>query len=101
MTPTPRPMFLVAELRNIRDPALLLRYREEVEPVMNARGGEILGVSATGAELVEGEGAPALTVIHRWVSRAAFDELWNSPEYQPIKALRHAACDSRITVFEA
>jgi len=92
------PMFLVAELR-VRDREKLIRYATVVQPLMARHGGQILGVSAAGARVLEGDWEPDLLVLHRWRSEADFDAFWSSEEYQPVKRLRHEACDSRIAVF--
>lgn len=97
---TTDPMYLVAEL-TVHDREKLLRYAAAVQPIMARHGGRILGVSAGGARVVEGDWDPQLLVIHRWDSEAGFDAFWESPEYQPVKRLRHEACDSRIAVFGA
>jgi uncharacterized protein (DUF1330 family) len=99
MDATP-PMLLVAELR-VRDREKLRRYAAEVVPLMARYGGRILATSAGGADVLEGDWEPGLVVVHQWRSRADFDAFWSSPEYAPIKKLRHEACDSRIAVFDA
>lgn len=94
------PLYLVADL-TVRDPDKLRRYLGEVRPLMERAGGQILGFSAAGLRVLEGDWEPQLLVVHRWRSQADFDAFWTSAEYQPIKALRHEACDARIAVFEA
>jgi uncharacterized protein (DUF1330 family) len=96
---TDTPMLLVAEL-TVTDPEKLGRYATEVQPVMARYGGRITGVSVTGADVLEGDWHPQLVVVHQWRSRSDFDSFWNSEEYQPLKRLRHSACDSRIVVFD-
>ena len=58
-------------------------------------------IVATGTEVLEGDWRPQLVVVHHWRSRADFNAFWNSDEYQPLRRLRHTACDSRIVVFDA
>jgi uncharacterized protein (DUF1330 family) len=94
------PFHLVAELK-VRDPALLLEYGRRVQPVMRAAGGEIVATSASGFEVREGSWEPGLLIIHRWRSRAAFEEMWESETYKPIRQLRHDAAESRIVTFES
>lgn len=91
---------LVAEMR-VRDVEKLVRYGREVVPVMARHGGRILGTSASGLHVAEGEERPVLMVVHEWESRAAFDAFWASPEYQALKALRREACDTWIATFDA
>jgi uncharacterized protein (DUF1330 family) len=93
------PMLLVAEL-TVTDPDAMLRYATEVQPVMARYGGRIVGVSATGAETLEGDWHPNLVVVHHWRSRADFDAFWSSEEYEPLRRLRHSACDSQIVIFD-
>ena len=95
------PMYLIAELSNVRDVGKLRRYAVEVEPLMRAYGGRIIAMSTRGAEVIEGAGEPALHAVHEWESRAGFEAFWRSAEYAPIRALRHDACDTRIVVFDA
>lgn len=94
------PLYLVADL-HVRDRDKLLRYLAEVEPLMARAGGQILGHSAAGLRVLEGDWRPRLLVVHRWRSQADFDAFWESAAYQPLKALRQEACDARIAVFEA
>lgn len=93
-------MYLIAELE-VRDPAKLAEYGRLVQPLMAARGGEILGVSLAGAEAREGEWEPGLLILHRWRSRDDFESFWSSAEYAPIRELRRQACDARIVTFES
>jgi uncharacterized protein (DUF1330 family) len=94
------PMHLIAEMR-VKDPAKLLEYGRLVQPMMARAGGEIVGTSATGTEVMEGDWETGLLVIQRWRSREAFDAFWQSPEYAPLMKLRHEACDTRIVTFES
>jgi len=93
------PVILVAELR-VRDRDKLMRYAAEVQPLMARYGGHILATSAAGVRVLEGDWEPNLLVVHRWRSRAGFEAFWSSAEYQPVKQLRHEACESRIAVFD-
>lgn len=93
------PMYLVAEL-TVRDRDRLLEYADRVRPLMDRHGGRIVAVSHPGARVLEGDWDPDLIVLHRWRSRADFDAFWSSPDYDPVRRLRHEACDSRIVVFD-
>lgn len=94
------PMFLIAEMR-VLDAEKLLEYGRRVQPILEAAGGKILGTSARGAEVMEGEWETGLLVIHRWRSRSAFDAFWQSDAYQPVMELRHEACETRIITFDS
>ncbi len=93
-------MILIAELR-VRDPAKLRRYAAQLAPLMATFGGRILAASVRGEEVLEGDRPSALHVVHEWESRERFDAFWHSPEYAPLRALRHEACDAHIVVFES
>lgn len=93
------PIFLIAELR-VRDLDAMRRYLREVRPLMERYGGEILAISAGPAEVIEGGESPALYAVHRWANRGAFDDFWRSPEYEPLRALRHASSKTRIVIFD-
>ncbi len=93
-----RRVILIAELR-VRDAAKLRRYAAEVAPLMSAYGGRIVATSVRGEEVLEGDRPPALHVVHEWESREQFDAFWRSAEYEPLRALRHEACDAQIVVF--
>lgn len=39
-------------------------------------------------------------VVSVWPDKAAIDAFWNSPEYQPLKAIRQAISDADVQVVE-
>ena len=97
--PEDGPILLIAQMR-VRDARELARYGREVEPMMARYGGRIVGISVRDGEVVEtGVDGDELIAIHRWPSRQAFREFFASAEYQPLKELRHAAADTRITLY--
>ncbi len=99
--PTPgRPgALMVAEL-DLHDPAGLAEYGSAVIPMLESWGGEVLALSPPGAETIEGEPADRALILHSWPSAARFREFYDSPEYQPLKALRHRVATSRLTAFD-
>jgi uncharacterized protein (DUF1330 family) len=40
------------------------------------------------------------TVVSVWPDKAAIDAFWNSPEYQPLKAVRQEISDADVQVVE-
>lgn len=40
------------------------------------------------------------TVVSVWPNKAAIDAFWNSPEYQPLKAVRQTLADADVQVVE-
>lgn len=92
-------LYLVAQL-TVRDRAALVEYARRVRPLMREHGGEIVALSWPDGEVLEGEAGPdVIVVVHRWCDRAGFDAFWNAPAYEPLRRLRHAACDSLIQVM--
>ena len=92
-------MFMLADMK-VRDLAALRRYATEVQPLMARHGGAILTISTSPPQAVEGDWRSDVVVIQRWRSAADFEEFWDSADYQPLKQLRHAACETRIVRFE-
>lgn len=95
-----RPAYLVAEL-SVKDAAKLAEYGRRAPSLVEKFGGEVLGVSSRSLKVVEGAWDGDVLVIQRWPSLAAFEAFYGSDEYQPLKHLRQAACDSSLVIFEA
>ena len=84
----------------ITDPALYEQYRAQVPAVIAAHGGRYL-VRGGAVTLLEGEGAPPTRqVILEFPDMARFQAWWDSPAYQPLRALRERATQSTLVVTE-
>jgi uncharacterized protein (DUF1330 family) len=90
----------VTEL-DVRDPKGFAEYGRRVFPLMQEAGAEVLGVSLGELETVEGEERRTVWVVSRWPSREAFHSFFADDRYLPLKAVRHAAADARIVLFDA
>ena len=90
--------FMLAEL-TIRDPERFLEYGTAVIPIIESFGGKVLAVSVPAPEPLEGEPVDRSLVVHGWPSMDRWTEFYESPEYQPVKAIRLECCDSRITIL--
>jgi uncharacterized protein (DUF1330 family) len=100
MNSNDKPVYMVADLE-VRDPGLLRRYSEAVQPLLDSYGATVVAMSLGGADVIEGDRPAALHVVQKWPSRKAFDTFWTSPEYVAVRSLRHDSCRSHIVVFEA
>lgn len=94
-----RAAYLIAEL-TVRDSEKLARYAAEVRPMMARYGGRIISIDVA-PTAVEGDWHPEIIALHHWRSRADAERFLASAEYQPLLALRHEACESRIVVVTA
>lgn len=80
------PAYLIIEAR-ISDPRGFAAYARATPAVVARYGGHYL-VMGGSQESLEGEHAPARTVISCWPDRAAALAFWHSPEYAALKPLR-------------
>lgn len=89
---------MLAEL-DLHDPAGLVEYGRRVVPMLERWGGEVLAAAIPSPEPIEGEALDRALIVHSWPSVGRFREFYDSPEYQPLKRLRHRAATSRLTAF--
>ena len=84
---------------DVTDPEALLRYAAAAAPMVEAAGGRYLarGGTTTG---IEGMFSPAGSGLLEFPSKAAWDAFYDSPAYQPLKALRQRATRSTLVGFE-
>jgi uncharacterized protein (DUF1330 family) len=80
---------------NVKSNTEFEEYRAKVPALVRKHGGEYL---ARGGKLLvlEGEWNPTRLVILRFPDLAAVRNLFNDPEYQPLKALRHQVTECEI-----
>lgn len=84
------PGYLVVEL-DYEDPSWVDAYRQEVPPLIAARGGRYLA-RTTQTELLEGDRPPAfITAILEFPSLDDAKSFLASPEYRPFAEARRAA----------
>ncbi|MCX2953980.1 DUF1330 domain-containing protein [Lentzea sp. NEAU-D7] len=90
--------YVVIDL-NVADPAGFQQYVDGVTPLIEKAGAR--NVLTDGDALVlEGDWAPPTLVIHEFPDRAAVQEFWDSPEYQPFKELRRRYSTVKVVVGE-
>lgn len=84
---------------DVTDPGVFEEYKRLAPPTVSTYGGKYLARGGR-CEVLEGNWFPKRLVILRFdtIEQA---KLWlDSPEYQPIKSLRHMAAHSNMIVVE-
>jgi uncharacterized protein (DUF1330 family) len=83
----------------VTDPEGLMRYAQAVAPMVETAGGRYLARGGT-TNGIEGHFAPAGSGLLEFPSKAAWDSFYDSPGYQPLKALRQRSTRSTLVGFE-
>lgn len=82
---------------DITDPEKYAPYVPNVRPLLKKHGGEIVAADKN-AVTVDGE-ARDLTVIMRFETEDALNDLISDPDYQPWLAIRLASTTNRATII--
>ena len=90
--------YVVIDL-DVADQEGFQQYVDGVMPLMDKFGGRNVLVDAD-ALVLEGDWTPPALVIHEFADRAAVQEFWDSPEYQPLTELRRRYSTVRVVVGE-
>jgi uncharacterized protein (DUF1330 family) len=85
---------------DISDPEAYERYKELARPTVEAYGGEYLARGGALDVFEEDLWSPRRLVIIRFPDRAAARAWAESPEYAPIKAIRHGAARATLAVVD-
>jgi uncharacterized protein (DUF1330 family) len=83
----------------VTDPAGFEAYRRDVPASIAAFGGRYLTRGGT-VRTLECDWTPKRCVVLEFPSLEAFDAWWDSPAYQPLRALRQRTSRSNIIVTE-
>lgn len=83
----------------ITDPALFEDYRRQVPAVIAAYGGRYL-VRGGAATVLEGDAQPSRQVILEFPDMEKLQAFYQSPEYQPLVALRQRASTGSLVAIE-
>ena len=81
------PAYFILDM-SVTDPAKLEQYGNGVLRLVQKHGGEFI-VQSTDHEVIEGGWRPQMLVVVRYPNRQAIHDLYNDPEYAPLKTLRH------------
>ncbi len=84
---------------DLKDPAGYQTYMREAPRIIAKHGGEYL-VRGGGFEIVEGEWKPHRLVLLRFPDMKSIRALFDDPEYQPLRALRHKCANTSIVAVE-
>lgn len=84
---------------DVTNPVVYEEYKKLAPPTVAAYGGIYLARGGQ-TEVLEGEWAPKRLVILRFDSVSQAKAWLESPEYRPIKELRHQAARSNMVVVE-
>ena len=90
--------YLVVEMMDVSDQAMLSQYVEQVGPLVERHGGRYLARGP--AQIVEGEHQPQLLVIVEFPSLEVMQALYDSEEYAPLKTLRQRCSTSNFLVVD-
>lgn len=83
----------------VRDRETYERYKQLAAQAVAAYGGRYL-VRGGATQSLEGSWLPSRFVILEFPTIEAGRAWWNSPEYQPAKALRHASADTEMLLVD-
>ncbi len=84
---------------DVKDPATYKEYAGLAPDTVKAYGGKYLARGGH-TETLEGEWAPKRLVILEFESVKRAKEWLDSPEYTPVKRMRHRAASSNMVVIE-
>jgi uncharacterized protein (DUF1330 family) len=90
--------YVIADIE-VLDPAGYEAYRQQVPATIAAYGGRYLARGGATAVL-EGSWSPRRCVILEFPSMAQLKAWWDSPEYQPVRAIRERTTRSHLVATE-
>lgn len=90
--------YVIVEV-DVHDPVTYEGYKLQTPESITKYGGRFV-VRGGHAETLEGDWAPKRIVVVEFESLEQAKRWWSSPEYAPVKALRHRTASSRMIVVE-
>ena len=84
---------------DVTDPEAYAEYRKGVAATIERYGGRFL-VRGGAAQVLEGTFEPKRIVVLEFESVARARQLWDSPEYRPLRDLRQRASQGDLIVAE-
>ena len=93
------PAYFLFDNVEVLDPAGLARYAAAAAPSVAAHGGRYLAVAAT-PEVVEGDPTLNSAVLIEFPDLTSARAWYGSPDYQPLKALRHRSARNTAVLFD-
>jgi uncharacterized protein (DUF1330 family) len=92
------PAYVIVDVE-IHDPERYEEYKRLTPASIHAYDGKFV-VRGGRCESLEADWKPQRVVVLEFPTLERAKEWWNSPEYAPAKALRHATANSRMLVVE-
>jgi len=92
------PVHIIADV-TIHDPVTYDRYKE-LAPASIAKYGGRYTIRGATVTTLEGSWKPARFVMLEFPTAERAQAWWNSPEYAPAKALRHASARTEMLLVE-
>ena len=92
------PAYFILDM-TVVDPDKLQEYGNRVLKLAQKHGGEFI-VQSTNNEAIEGEWRPQILAIVRYPNRQAIHDLYDDPEYAPLKELRHAGTKTNAVIVD-
>ena len=93
------PVYVIADVRDVRDVDALLEYRRRNTDAVAKHGGRFV-VRGGEATVLEGEWPTQRMVVIEFPDADAARAWWESEEYEEIKPLRRGASDTNIILVE-
>ncbi len=90
--------YVIADIE-VLDPAGYEAYRQQVPATIAAYGGRYLARGGA-TTVLEGGWSPRRCVILEFPSMAQLKAWWDSPEYQPLRAIRERTTRSNLVATE-
>lgn len=92
------PAFVIVDI-DVHDPVRYEEYKKLAAPTVTAYGGKYI-VRGGKAETLEGDWSPKRLVVLEFPSVEQAKAWLNSPEYSPVRKIRHATATSQMVVVE-
>jgi uncharacterized protein (DUF1330 family) len=90
--------YLIADIE-VTDSAGYEEYKKHVPAVIAAYGGRYLARGGA-TDVLEGTWRPRRSAIIEFPSRASIKAFWDSPEYEPLRAIRERCAKSNLVVID-
>lgn len=93
------PAYVIVDIIQTTDEKKMEQYKAAVTPTVQKYGGRYIAIGGP-FEVKEGDWKPTFPVFLEFPDLAAANRWYDSPEYQPLKALRLAATRGSIVFVQ-
>jgi len=84
---------------NVHNPTAYEAYKAQAKPLVEQFGGKYLARGGA-HKVIEGDWHPTRIVLLEFPTVAQAEKFFNSPEYAPVKAIRHANAHTDAVIVE-